>query len=87
MSAPRQPALRYAVTFTNAKGLQRRAVVELAPEEVLDMLFNSIDGRSAGHVDGPISKTYAANRAVAEMPDMPPEFIHKFPDVRRVVVH
>jgi hypothetical protein len=84
MSSSRRPELKYAVTFTNARGERRHAVVELTPEEVLDMLWNMVDGRTAGHPDGPIASAYAARRAAMDMPD---EFLSDFADVHRVVVH
>jgi hypothetical protein len=84
MSAPRRPELKYEVTFTNARGEQRHAVVELTPEEVLDKLWHCVDGHSAGHPDGPMANMYAAHRAAMDMPD---EFVREFPDVHRVVIH
>jgi len=84
MSAPRRPELKYAVTFTNARGERRHAVVELTPGEIIDLLWHCVDGRSAGHPDGPIANMYAARRAAADMPD---EFVRGFPEVHRVVLH
>jgi hypothetical protein len=84
MSPPKRPELRYGVTFVNARGEQRHAVVELTADEVRDLLWHCVEGRSAGHPDGPIASMYAAHRAAMGMPD---DFTHEFPEVRRIAVH
>jgi hypothetical protein len=84
VSTPKRPELRYSVTFVNRRGEQRHAIVELTPGEIIDLLWHCVDGRSAGHPDGPIANMYAAHRAAMDMPD---EFVGSFPDVQRVVVH
>jgi hypothetical protein len=67
----KRPELKYEVTFTNARGEQRHAIVELTPEEGIDL-------------DGFIACAWAAQRAAKGMPD---EFKHNDADVQRVVVH
>ena len=80
----KRPELKYAVTFVNARGERREVVVELGQAKTLDMLWNLADGRQAGHPDGPLANTYAAQRAAE---GMPAEFTETFPQVHRVIAH
>jgi hypothetical protein len=75
---------KYAVTFTNACGETREIVVELTEEEERDCAHQAL---THGCPDGrwpPLENTYAAQRAAAGMPS---EFVEKFPEIHRVIVH
>ena len=78
----KRPDVEDCVSYTNPAGERCEVLVELGPDEALDMLWSLASGRQAGHPDGPIAARYAIQRAMPEIPDKFSE-LH----VERVVTH